>query len=1502
MDANKINHLRRRNKEDTEEITFLDIRKEDAEEMTLIDEAAKKVPTSGGIVWARGDVINNLYRVEEILRGGMGVIYFIEHLKWGIKLVVKSPLEKFLAPEHKLRFIREAETWVDLGKHSNIITAFYVREVGGIPCIFIEFADGGSLADWLKEGKLKDFSKILDISIQFCEGIIHAHSYGLVHRDIKPDNVLMMKDGTAKITDFGLVKTKDKMFSEKGLGDLKRPHTIGPQEWKTIFQEGFAGSPPYTAPEQWKKAAKADKRSDIYSFGVMLYEMVCGRRPFIKEQDNPYPVKVAYQLMHTLETPPDPVQFRNDIPLKLKNLIVRCMEKDPGKRYKDFEEIKNELILIYKNITGKNFERARIGELELRTGDLNNKALSYIDLGKKQEARTLLEEAIKLDPNSLAANINLIILLTDEYLDTYENILLRFKTIREGNPSSPLPYHYEAIFELERGNPYNSLLLINKALEMEKRNALFWNFKGIVLHNIKKYSEALKAFEEALKIDGSKREYIRNYAISLYYSVKYEKSSREFSKLLNMFPEDRDIKMDLAVALTGKKEFHKAEELFQEVLETDPQSVKANLYLAEFLAGIDIFVPTFFRNSADENAKAVFNHLKKVFSTGSFFPRASDILKECVYKFSHLFSEEFIPPVSEKVKRELLDLSVGNIKNLKGYGGRIEGISFFSSGKKAVSCNSDGVFEIWDLQGCEVIRKFSDKDTRYAALDVTISPCDSYIVSAHTDRTLKIWDASSGECINTFYGHENIVRSVHFSSDGKFILSAGADATVRVWDAEGGECLRTFNHYNGIVFCARFSPDGRYIAAGSQIKDIYICNTEKGDIYKKLCGHTAPVLSIAFSPDGRYLLSGSEDRTLKLWDIEKEECVKTFTGHSSQTGCVHFSPHMCHVASGSEDGSIKIWDIESGNCVRTILLHNSAVLDIKFSPHGRYLLSAGKDGTLKYIHIPRDSDKIYPDVYQREYLIVMPRTVEQSYKDVEIFQKLLSQAEKHLKEEKYEIAMKGFRKALEVPGYIRDDRALAGIHKAGIGGIRRSVANIWLSRTYAPPEGICAFDISDDGSLILYAGKDNNLYLVVFQNTKTIRTFSGHTSAVFYVKISHNRLFVISGDNDRNIKFWEIKNAICRQNIQQPVQSDSMSLFPCNNYIATGGGMSIDTTIKIWDMRKGEAVKRFEGHRRPVTAICVFDNGLKMISGSADNTMKLWDLESGRCTGDFCEHELRINHLSVSPDGNFFVSASDDKTLKLWNIDNNKSLLTLTGHEEKVNSSDFSPDGNFIVSGSSDKTLRLWCKETGICLRIIKGHNSEVTDVKFSPDCRYIFSSDSEGLMKIWELDWDWVFDGKEQTRIPQPVTSLEKKNHFECNEETMFTGYTGGTVEKILGTEKVTLSAFSRSGETISGEIESWVTHEKETPIPESETEPGVNPVKTHQDKKVDIVKVKEDIKEDIVKVKEKLNPHLSYFSELVLLLKGVTWALIPAKGKVFLKDCYHKIFPGKKRDGEDE
>ena len=582
---------------DREDDTTLVDREED---ITLIDKKGK-IPTSGGTVWARGDIINNLYRVENIVKGGMGIIYFIEHLKWGIKLVVKSPLERFLVAEHKTLFIKEAETWVDLGKHPNIITAFYVRELHGIPRIFIEFAGGGSLTDWLKEGKLKDLSSVLDIAIQFCEGIIYAHSRGLVHRDIKPDNVLMLEDGTAKITDFGLVKTRDEKMSDDALEKLKRPSTIDPQEWKTFITGGVMGSPPYIAPEQWKKASKADKRSDIYSFGVMLYEMICKRRPFIKERDNPYPVKVAYQLMHTLNPPPDPAEFYPHIPAKLKSLLLRCLEKEPEKRYKNFEEIQKELTDIYREVTGKTFKKSKIGEGELKAGDLNNRALSYIDLGKKVEAAKLLEEAIKLDPNFLPANINLILLLAEENWDVYENILLRFKAIRDGNPSSYIPYYYEAIYEFEWGNPSSALHLITRALELNSSNHLLWNFKGMILGKLSKYAEALEAFKEAIKLDNTKIEYIRNCGIALYYMGKYEESSQEFQKLLEFFPEDNEFKIDMAISLAGTGDIDTATALFAEILERNPQEIRANLYLGELLTGIDIFVPSFCRLPYDKD-------------------------------------------------------------------------------------------------------------------------------------------------------------------------------------------------------------------------------------------------------------------------------------------------------------------------------------------------------------------------------------------------------------------------------------------------------------------------------------------------------------------------------------------------------------------------------------------------------------------------------------------------------------------------------------------------------------------------------------------------------------------------------------------------------------------------------------------------------------------------------------------------------------------------------------
>jgi len=859
--------------ESSEEKTFLDKGHESSEEKTFLDKSdgtfedktfldKGDLPAHGSsATWSVGDVIDSLYRVENIVTGGMGVIYFVDHLKWGIKLVVKSPREEFLSGENKARFIREAETWVDLGKHPNIATAFYVREMQGIPRIFIEYADGGSLSDWLKEEKLRDLPDVLDFAIQFCSGMAYAHSRGLVHRDIKADNVLLMKDGTVKITDFGLVKTKKHDGEAISLPSLEKPSSVSHQEWQTLTSATAVGTPPYMPPEQWTGADKTDRRSDVYSFGVMLYEMICGRRPFVKEPDNPYPTVIAYQMMHRFTPPPDPDQFRDGIPKTLKNLLMKCLEKDSKCRYSSFEEIQDVLTLVYREISGKDYERTLPGEAELKAEDLNNRALSYLDLGKKQDARKFLEEAVKIDPHSLCANINLILLLTDEGWDSYENILLRFKSVREGNPDNPLPYYYEAIFELLHGNPHNSLSLINKSMELDKLNGMLLNLKGIILTDLKKYDEALKVFCEAINIDKENMEYLRNYAASLYYNGRGQEACDEFSKLLDLYPGDSNLKIDLSVAMTGIKNFDGARALLEEVLDLNPQSLRANLYMGEMLTGKGTFVPSFHSFSPSRDCGIALKYLQKACTLAPYVPRVIESFSEC--------SGDRIPPscvmLPRKTEGDLVYPEGGEIKKFEGAGGKITGVSF-SGEYLAVSCNTDSLLEFWDLRDRKSIKKVSEESSymKFEALDVAVS--SRYIASAHSDDTVRLWHKETGEFIRSFYGHANIVRSIHFSPDGTLLASSGADEVLHIWDVESGKSLITAGKNTGLIYCVRFSPGGTFVATGTQKNSLQLWHVKSGDCYKQFSGHNGPVLSIAFSPDGKYILSGSEDKTLKLWD------------------------------------------------------------------------------------------------------------------------------------------------------------------------------------------------------------------------------------------------------------------------------------------------------------------------------------------------------------------------------------------------------------------------------------------------------------------------------------------------------------------------------------------------------------------------------------------------------------------------------------------------------------
>ena len=198
---------------------------------------------------------------------------------------MKSPLPgRFKSERDKERFVRECETWINLGLHPHIVSCHYVRIAGGIPRVFAEYVAGGSLKDWIAQGRLlspasergaatqspaeggasADLARILDLAIQIAWGMAFAHGKGLVHRDLKPANVLMTPGGTAKVTDFGLAK--------HGVGKGAPAASVG----GGVEISTGSGTPGYGAPEQWSAGATVDHRADIFAFGVLLWRMLGG--------------------------------------------------------------------------------------------------------------------------------------------------------------------------------------------------------------------------------------------------------------------------------------------------------------------------------------------------------------------------------------------------------------------------------------------------------------------------------------------------------------------------------------------------------------------------------------------------------------------------------------------------------------------------------------------------------------------------------------------------------------------------------------------------------------------------------------------------------------------------------------------------------------------------------------------------------------------------------------------------------------------------------------------------------------------------------------------------------------------------------------------------------------------------------------------------------------------------------------------------------------------------
>lgn len=281
------------------------------------------MPTNGKDKGRPGLVTFGKYTViEEVGRGGMGIVYKATDSVLGRAVAIKelvfggttTQAEK---EEGIARFRREAQTAARLA-HPNIVTVYDVGEDGGRHFMAMEFLTGRSLKDLLEKGGRLSTEQMLDIVRQICEGLDHAHAQGIVHRDIKPDNILLQPNGTVKITDFGIARMVGGMSSMTQTGTM-------------------LGTLAYISPEQLQNSKDVDGRADLFSLGCMLYELFTGVLPFDGGSIGGTILKII------TEEPKPPRAINPGIPAAVEGVILKCLRKVPGERYQRASEILQDL-------------------------------------------------------------------------------------------------------------------------------------------------------------------------------------------------------------------------------------------------------------------------------------------------------------------------------------------------------------------------------------------------------------------------------------------------------------------------------------------------------------------------------------------------------------------------------------------------------------------------------------------------------------------------------------------------------------------------------------------------------------------------------------------------------------------------------------------------------------------------------------------------------------------------------------------------------------------------------------------------------------------------------------------------------------------------------------------------------------------------------------------------------------------------------------------------------
>ncbi len=482
----------------------------------------------------KGDFIGQKYEVFDVLgEGGFGIVYLVYLNDTKSTYALKTFRDEYLEDiRTRERFKKEAQVWIDLERHPYLVRAYFVEEISGRLFIAMEHIAADERGLNTLDGYLRhcppDLAQTLRWAIQFCYGMEYAYSKGIrAHRDIKPTNIMIGQDKAVKISDFGLAGV---VSTTKSSSDVKlsAPRNVSGETYQTMEGTVF-GTPPYMSPEQFENAAGCDQRSDIYSFGIVLYQMASGGRlPFYPEMSGGIDNDIFrnWYLLHCSASIPQ---------LKLKTplypVINKCLEKELKKRYQTFEELRSDLEPLLKRETGEVI--ALPEQKALEAWELNNKGVSFYHINAFSQAIESLDKALRMNPQFKEAWTNKgNVHLKNRHYSEALNCCLKAIEI---DSECEFAWNNAGICLASLGHREKALGCYNQALKINNSYESAWVNKGNCFFSMSEYSEAIKCYKAALEID-------LNCVEAWYGKGNCLKEMKKYSEALTCY--DATVKID----------------------------------------------------------------------------------------------------------------------------------------------------------------------------------------------------------------------------------------------------------------------------------------------------------------------------------------------------------------------------------------------------------------------------------------------------------------------------------------------------------------------------------------------------------------------------------------------------------------------------------------------------------------------------------------------------------------------------------------------------------------------------------------------------------------------------------------------------------------------------------------------------------------------------------------------------------------------------------------------